>query len=129
MKRIYVDSSAIAAILLIEEKASQYQKFLDHAEEVVSSSLLEAEIYSVAARERVDSHLLEKTLSHISISIPERTLRREYSLIFSHGYCRGADAHHIATAMYLDPTCRVLTFLTADRSQKEMARKVGFKTV
>lgn len=127
MNACYIDSSVIVALLL-EEKGHQSLSSLIHkTDSLYSSALLEAEVYATAVREQVTLAKAEEFISLVSLVIPQRSLKGEYHRIFSSGYCRGADAHHIATALYLDPQATSLTFLTADERQVKVARSVGLK--
>lgn len=128
MTRLYVDSSILVGILFRQEGASFHYKLIENSDQAMSSYLLEAEVYAACTREKADFERADDLFKSFSFIFPERSLRKEYRLVFDHGYCRGADAHHIAMALHLDPTCQMLTFLTTDRSQKELARKIGFKT-
>ena len=128
MTRLYVDSSVFVEILFGQEGATHYYKLIEKCDEAVSSYLLEAEAYAACAREKADFAKADDLFKSFSLVFPERSLRKEYRMVFDHGCCRGADAHHVAMALHLDPLCQALAFLTADRSQREVARKVGFKT-
>ena len=128
MKAVYVDSSIIVAILLNEPIGKKMRKRLAIQDEVLSSSLIEAEVLSVSSREKVDLSLTYKILDYVSLVSPERTLREEYQSILVHGYCRGADLFHLACALYLDPE-KELPFLTLDLKQKDLARKVGLRVI
>lgn len=128
MKRVYVDSSTLVGVLFNEEEASVHYKHVKTYDEATSSYLLEAEIYSACARESIEFAKADELIECLSLVIPDRSLKKEYCRIFDRGYCRGADAYHLATALYLDPSCQELTFLTTDGSQSDVARKIGFKT-
>ncbi len=129
MSLTYIDSSIVVALLLKEAPAKKYQRILARKEEIVSSSLLEAELYSTAIREKVPFEKADLLLKGVSLILPNRLLTEELKLIFLKGYCRGADAHHIACALYLDPEMKTLEFFTADHRQAETAEKVGFKVL
>ena len=49
-----------------------------------------------------------------------------FCAVFEAGYLRGADAWHLATALYLTPDPGELTFLTLDERQGDIASKLGF---
>lgn len=129
MKIAYLDASACVAILFGEDKGLKWQKLLNRQEEIVSASLIEAEVFSAAAREKVPLHKAEILLDCVSLVYPDRALRKEYHQIFSLGYVKGAAAQHLATALYLDPEAKGLTFVTADSQQKKLAKQMGFKVV
>ena len=121
----FVDTSVFASILLKETGALKFQKKLRAAKTVISSSLLEAELYAICKREKIEFSIIDEALSYISLLFPEKSLKTEYARIFSHGYCRGADAHHIACALYLDPELKNLKFLTADKRQMDIVKALN----
>lgn len=129
-EEIYVDSSVILALLFEETKSSQYRKLLQgNRRQVFSSSLLEAEVYAAAKREGVPLEVAAGFVDLVSLVFPEESLQRQYLKIFQQGYCRGADAYHLATALYLDHEGKNLVFVTADRIQAVVARAIGFKVI
>jgi len=50
----------------------------------------------------------------------------EMSRVFSAGYLRGADAWHLACALFYADDRTSLTFLTLDARQREVAERLGF---
>ena len=129
MNRFYVDSSALVSILFNEPHADFYRETLNKADEFMSSYLLEAEVYASAAREKIPLEEADGVIKFVVPIIPARSLRDEYREIFSHGYCRGGDAHHLATLLYVDPKRSELSLLTADRSQAAIAEKIGIRVL
>jgi predicted nucleic acid-binding protein len=127
VKKIYVDSSIIVSLLLKEKGYHSYRKILENADLALSSSLIEAEVYSVAAREKIPLQKAEEFIQLVSLVIPERSLQKEYFSIFEKNFSRGADTFHLATALYLDPSASELTFMTADKNQGRIAAKLGFQ--
>ena len=69
----------------------------------------------------------EALFSWIKWVLPDRPLSVEIIRVLRAGYLRGADLWHLATAMYVTPEPRDLTFLTLDRRQEEVAEELGFK--
>lgn len=124
---LYIDSSVLVAILLNEPTKEHYQKLTAEASELWSSFLLEAEVYSAVARENVTVEVADRLLGYVALVMPERSLKEEYRFVFSKGYCRGGDAYHLATLLYLDPQKSKLALLTADERQKEVALKIGIR--
>ena len=43
------------------------------------------------------------------------------------GYLRGADLWHVATALYVSPQARNLSFATLDARQSDIAAALGFR--
>lgn len=129
MKIAYLDASVCVGILFGEDKNLKWQRFLNRQEEIVSSALMEPEVFSAAAREKVSLEKAEILLDCVSLIYPDRGLRKEYHRLFSSGYVRGASACHLATALYLDPEAKNLVFVTADNQQKALAKQLGFKVV
>ncbi|MBI4238285.1 MAG: PIN domain-containing protein [Deltaproteobacteria bacterium] len=121
----YVDSSVLVGILFREAGWKRQQRRLTDADRVVSAALTEAEIYATVTREQQPFALATEILESVALCIPERSLRPEYSEIFACGYCRGADACHLATALYLDPDRSELVFLTNDQPQRRLAVRLG----
>lgn len=127
MTRIaYVDSSCIVANALGQPIAAAIVGRLARFEEVVSSSMLEAELFSALARER--RTLSREWTAGVQLAYPVRSLAPELEVVFAAGYLRGADAWHLATALYVSPDPSALTFLTLDAAQGEVALTLGFVT-
>lgn len=127
MSHIYVDSSILVSLLFQEKGWQKYSKSLSQCEGAYSSYLLEAEVYASAKREGLKLTVAKEFIESLSLVIPDRSLHSEYFRIFEFGYCRGADACHIATALYLDPDAKNVHFMTADQSQAKMAKVLGFQ--
>lgn len=129
MNPVYVDSSVIVAIMLEERGAKQFIRRLQHTDDIVSALLLEAEVLSVAKRCHIPLGDANSLIEQITLLMPERPLAPELDRLFACGYCRGADAFHLATALSLDPTGAELRFLTADKAQAALAARMGFSLV
>jgi len=57
---------------------------------------------------------------------PNRPLSGEFERVTAEGYVKGAGLWHLACALFLAPDPKDLSFLTLDRRQEEIARKLGF---
>jgi hypothetical protein len=94
-------------------------------ERLFASNLLEAELRSALAREEVSADPAE-LLSGITWVYPNRPLSGEIERVLVEGYVKGADLWHLACALFLAPEPKDLTFVTLDKRQEEVARKLGF---
>ena|SRR3989338_8083734 len=127
MNVIYIDTSVLVSLFL-EDSAenAHFSRLLKEADEVVSSVLIEAEFLSVLHREKVGIATGIDYLKQISLVIPDRSIAKELGTVFSKAYVRGADAFHLACALYLDPKASEIKFLTADKQQQKAAQSLGF---
>ncbi len=128
MSYLYIDTSASAAILF-KEPGHEELKTLFSQHKKFSSHLLEAELLAAAHRENIEIRMVEELTDRITFISPTRSLGEEYRLIFSAGYCRGADAYHLATLLFLAPNRESLAFLTMDGRQIEIAKKIGIRVL
>ncbi len=124
MKAAYVDTSCFVAIAFGERGATALARRLAAFDELLASSLLEAELRAAFAREGIAEE--PHALSAITWISPDRPLRPEIVRVLEAGYVRGADCWHLATALYLAPDPGELTFLTLDVRQRGVAEALGF---
>lgn len=124
MKAAYVDTSCFVAIAFGERGATALARRLAAFDELLASSLLEAELRAAFAREGIAGE--PHALSAITWISPDRPLRPEIVRVLETGYVRGADCWHLATALYLAPDPGELTFLTLDVRQRGVAEALGF---
>ena len=127
MRAAYVDTSALAAVVLNEARAASVARWLVTYERVLSSNLLEAELRSIFAREA--SRFEKRFLEGIDWILPDRPLTLELSTVLAAGYLQGADLWHVATALYATPRPKDLAFVTLDRRQATVAGALGLATV
>lgn len=127
MSIYYLDSSVVAAVMLKEKSSAKWRKLLLKSELLYSSYLLEAEVFATATREKVPLSSASEFIERINLIIPKRSLREEYLQIFTKGYCRGADAQHLATALSLKIKNESPVFITLDIKQKKLAQKCGLR--
>lgn len=59
---------------------------------------------------------------------PDRPLTHEISRVLAAGYLRGADTWHLACALHMSQDPGEVTFLTLDRRQRAVARRLGLRT-
>jgi predicted nucleic acid-binding protein len=120
----YVDTSCLVAVAFAEVGYEAVVARLDGLDRLVASNLLEAELQAALRREDVPN---DGTLTaRLSWVLPERPLNAEISAVLEAGQVRGADAWHLACALYLSPDPGELPFLTLDRRQAALARTLGF---
>ena len=125
---IYVDTSVLVSVLFNERGASFFWGTLDE-NKILSSFLTEAELYSAAKRVGVFPERVDAMLGHIEFFSPSYSLQKEYRKIYKAGYCKGADTYHLACALDLSEKIPGLQFLSADRKQTDLAKKMGLKLV
>jgi len=121
----YVDSSCLVAIAFDEPGARKLAGRLRRFDRLFTSNLLEAELRSALLREKVEGEG-EELLSWMTWVYPNRPLTPEFARIVAAGYLKGADLWHLASALFLAPDPKELTFLTLDARQGEIAGRIGF---
>ncbi len=129
MKVAYIDTSVFVAVLFEEQKDKHALAQLELFDECVTSFLTEAELYSVCKREKVELDTAKSILNAITFIGQESSLAIQYRSLFEMGHLRGADAFHLATALYLSPKRNELTFFSLDQNQIKIAQKLGFKVL
>jgi predicted nucleic acid-binding protein len=120
----YVDTSCLVAIAFAEPGYKAVASRLDRFDHLFASNLLEAELRAAFRREKIKSD--GALLGSVSWVFPDRALTAEIEAVLIAGPVRGADAWHLACALYLSPDPRELTFLTMDRRQARVAEALGF---
>jgi predicted nucleic acid-binding protein len=128
MKVAYVDTSALIAVAFDEPGGRALSKLLSGFDRLVSSNLLEAEWRATLLRERVVGED-ESLVAAVTWIIPNRPLSTEIARVLNAGYLRGADAWHLACALFLDPTGQDLSLVTLDADQAQVATTLGFGVV
>jgi uncharacterized protein with PIN domain len=120
----YVDTSCLVAIAFAEPGYKAVASRLDRFDQLFASNLLEAELRAAFRREKVNAD--DTLLGSLSWVFPDRALTAEIEAVLDAGQVRGADAWHLACALYLSPDPRELAFLTMDRPQARVADALGF---
>jgi predicted nucleic acid-binding protein len=122
----YIDTSCIVATAFGEKEAATIARRLARFDRVVSSPLLEAELFSALSREgREVSDVWSAAIEYVMV---DRPLTGELTRVLEMGYLRGADCWHLATALYLARDPSKLAFVTLDASQRKVAKSLGFLT-
>ncbi|MSP90708.1 MAG: PIN domain-containing protein [Myxococcales bacterium] len=124
----YVDTSCLVAIALGEADADLWRARLAACDGLWSADLLNAELRATLHREGDDLEP-EPLLQRIGWVRPNRRLDTELAKVLAQGYLRGADLHHVATALFLAPNPVNVQFLTCDGQQRKVAASLGFAPV
>lgn len=124
MKLAYIDSSCVVGIAFDEPSARGMAARLRGFDRLFSANLLEAEVRSAVARERVEGEA-DRLFSWITWVYPNRPLTREFLRIAPLGYLKGANLWHLACALFLVSATGNLSFLTLDKRQREVASQLG----
>ncbi|MBL7662213.1 type II toxin-antitoxin system VapC family toxin [bacterium] len=128
MSVCYLDTSVLVAVSMQETGYATLIKRLLRYKHIVSHHLIESELIATFSRESIDPVLARKNLELINLVFPAHSLLNEIIEVQSHGYIRGADALHLATAVWIAGEDRKdLTFLTLDKLQASSAKALGFK--
>ena len=125
MKAAFIDTSGLVSIAFDEPDAIEIARAMDSFDSLLASTLLEAELR--AALKREDSNGVVDILSGITWIHPDRPLSREITEVLKTGYLKGADAWHLAVALYSTSNPGDITFITLDKRQREVAETLGFK--
>ena len=124
MNAAYVDTSCLVAIAFAEPGYKAVASRLVRFDQLFASNLLEAELRAAFRGEKVNA--ADTLLGSLSWVFPDRALSAEIEAVLDAGQVRGADAWHLACALYLSPDPRELAFLTMDRQQARVAEALGF---
>ena len=125
MSIAYVDTSGLVAAAFQDEGDTALVRRLEDFSRLFSSNLLEAQLRSAFARERCDFD--GSIVSRIQWVLPDRSLAPEFATVLEAGYLRGADLWHVATALYVAPNPRDLSFVTLDSRRQSVAKALGFR--
>lgn len=89
----------------------------------------EAELASVYRREGRELEQLRELQRSWSLVTPRESLLPQLQRVLDTGYLRGADAWHVACALWLTPDPAALYFVTLDLAQARVARMLGLNVV
>jgi hypothetical protein len=128
MRAAYVDSSCFLAIAFCEPGYRDLLLRLSRLDLLFSSTLLEAEVRSVLAREGTEGSW-RNLLSWVSWVYPDRRLTPELSKALSVSRPRGSDLWHLACALTLQAKIDDLAFFTLDGNQGTAAQRLGFRVL
>ena len=125
MDTSYIDTSALASIVLRDDGWELVAASMTGFEKLASSNLLEAEMRSACAR--TGREFRADFVEGIEWIFPDRSLSAEMERILDAGYLRGADLFHVAVALYAVENPADISFITLDRSQRSVAAALGFQ--
>lgn len=125
MSLALIDTSFVLADALGQRPRGSVRDKMGEFDVTFASRFLEAEFLSACRREAAApaSDLLAP-LKWVDV---ERSLVPEITRVLDAGYVRGGDCWHLATALYVSPDPRELTFLTLDIRQRTVAKALGFR--
>lgn len=127
LKRAYIDTSALVAVQFGEAERSRILAVMRSHDELVSSSLLCAEMLATLRRANLPIASADQLLGRVAQLAPPDDLRIECEQALAVGSLRGADLWHVASALRLAGRHRKrLTFCTLDDAQRAVAAGLGF---
>ena len=122
---VYVDTSALGALLIEQPESNALVEWLDQTTDVlVSSDLLETELRRIAVREGIDQGAVTRILDGVGLAALDRAVYRGAGLL-PMPYLRGLEVLHLEAAMRLDATA----VLTYDHRLGKAARAVGLQVI
>jgi len=122
---VYVDTSALAALLIDQPTSPALVQWLDATPaSLVSSDLLETELRRIAVREGVGQADVTRVLDGVSLAALDRAVFRSAGLL-PMPYLRTLDALHLEAALRLD----VSAVLTYDHRLGDAARAAGLDVI
>ncbi len=124
MRAAYIDTSLLIGLKF--EGSDVKMRSIVTRFRLYSSELLLAETLAFARRESLAENLVRNAVAGIAWVLPDRSLAPEIESTLRHGHLRGADAWHIACALFLSADPSKLPFLSLDARQCQIAQKVGF---
>ncbi len=121
----YIDSSWLISIAFSEQGHDRLSRRLREIGVLTTAALTEAEVRAAFSREQRPYR--KNAMQGISVVLPDVPLTSELEQVFAVGHLRGADAWHLANALYLaDDDPGSITFLTLDARQRKVAMALGF---
>lgn len=122
---IYVDTSALAAVLIDQPESPALADWLDQTSALlVSSDLAETELRRIAIREGLEQSDVTSILDGVALAALDRAVYRNAGLL-PMPYLRTLDALHLQAAVRLDASA----VLTYDRRLTAAARSVGLDVI
>lgn len=125
MPLVYVDTSAVGALLVAQPGTEDLVSWLDQADaRLVSCDLLETELRRMAVREGRDQSKVSAILDGVSLAALDRATYRSAGFL-PMPYLRTLDALHLEAAIRLDADA----VLTYDRRLAAAAKSAGLDVI
>lgn len=122
---VYVDTSALGALLIDEPQSSALLDWLDGSGATfVSSDLLETELRRLAVREDLNQADVTALLDGVALAALDRAVYRSAGFL-PMPHLRTLDALHLEAAVRLDADA----MLTYDRRLGEAAQSIGLEVI
>lgn len=122
---VYVDTSALGALLVDQPESSVLVDWLDQTSAVlVSSDLLETELRRIAVREDLEQSDVSRILDGVGLAALDRAVYRSAGFL-PMTYLRTLDSLHLEAALRLDASA----VLTYDHRLSEAARSLGLDVI
>ncbi|MFZ2242060.1 MAG: type II toxin-antitoxin system VapC family toxin [Gordonia amarae] len=122
---IYVDTSALGALLIEQPESAALVEWLDQASAVlVSSDLTETELRRIAVREGLEQADVTLVLDGVALAALDRAVYRSVGLL-PMPFLRTLDAVHLESAVRLDAAA----ILTYDHRLGDAARSLGLDVI
>ena len=122
---VYVDTSALGALLISQAETDALAEWLDQTDvSLVSSDLLETELRRMAVREELDQAKVSAILDGVSLAALDRAIYRSAGFL-PMPYLRTLDALHLEAAIRLD----VDAILTHDYRLAEAEVAIGLDVI
>lgn len=122
---VYVDTSALGALLIDQPESPALLDWLDHTPAtLVSCDLLETELRRIAIRESLDQSDVTALLDGVALAALDRAVYRNAGFL-PMSYLRTLDALHLEAAIRLDASA----LLTYDRRLGKAASSAGLDVI
>ncbi|ORA68985.1 VapC toxin family PIN domain ribonuclease [Mycolicibacterium insubricum] len=122
---IYVDTSALGALLIEQPESAALVEWLDQTSAVlVSSDLTETELRRIAVREGLEQADVTLVLDGVALAALDRAVYRSVGLL-PMPFLRTLDAVHLESAVRLDAAA----ILTYDHRLGDAARSLGLDVI
>lgn len=128
MSGVYLDTSALARVLLGEPDGPAILTALDAAETIVSSRLLDVELRRVALREQIDGDVVSRWLAAVALVPVEQRLLDAAGRI-GPATVTTLDAIHLACAVDLAEAGLIGAVMTFDNRLADGARLHGLEVL